>query len=129
MLNYIYLKKRITDHLIHAELYLPQGEDMKAAKVVGCTKDEDGNIIGTYDYDPMLKSMVYDVEFPDREIKEYSANIIAQNMYAQVDANGHHHTLLDSIVDYEKLNNAVDKADQYLTTKKGTRRMYQTTKD
>ena len=49
-------------------------------------------------------------------------------MYAQVDANGHHYTLLDSIVDYQKLNNAVDKADQYLTTKKGTKRMCQTTK-
>ena len=48
-------------------------------------------------------------------------------MYAQVDANGHHHTLLDSVVDYHKLNNVVDKADQYLTTKKGTKQMRQTT--
>ena len=47
-------------------------------------------------------------------------------MYAQVDANGHHHTLLDSIVDYQKLDNAVDKADQYLTTKMGRKQMYQT---
>ena len=92
---------------------------MKAAKVVGRTKDENGNIIATYDHDPMLNSMVYDVEFPDGEIKEYSANIIAQNMYTQFDANGHHHTLLDSIVNYQKFNNAVDKADQYLTTKTG----------
>ena len=51
----------IADCLIHAELYLPQGEDMKAAKVVGCTKDEDRTIIGTYDHDPMLNSMVYNV--------------------------------------------------------------------
>jgi hypothetical protein len=120
-------EKPITDRLIRAELYLPQGEDMKAAKVVGRTKDEDGNIIGTYDHDPMLNSMVYDIEFPDGEIKEYSANIIAQNMYAQVDANGHHHTLLDSIVDYQKLDNAVDKADQYLTTKTGRKQMRHTT--
>ena len=35
--------------------------------------------------------------------------------------------VLDSIVDYQKLNNAVDKADQYLTTKKGTKQMRQTT--
>ena len=76
---------------------------MQAAKVVGCTKDDDGNIIGTYDHDPMLNSMVYDVEFPDGEIKEYSANIIAQNMYAQVDDNGHHHSLHKSTVDYQNL--------------------------
>ena len=100
---------------------------MEAVYVVRCTKDE-YNVVGTYRHDPMLNSMVYDVEFPDGEIKEYSANIIAQNMYAQVDANGHHHTLLDSIVDYQKLDNAVDKADQYLTTKTGTKRTCQTTK-
>ena len=48
-------------------------------------------------------------------------------MYAQVDANGHHHTLLDSIVEYKKLINTADKADQYLITMKGRKRMRQTT--
>ena len=61
------------------------------------------------------------------ETKEYSANVIAQNMYSQVDANGHHHTLLDSIVDYEKTDSAVDSADAYVTTQSGRRRLRQTT--
>ena len=75
---------------------------MEAVYVVRCTKDE-YNVIGTYCHDPMLNSMVYDVEFPDGEIKKYSANIIAQNMYAQVDDNGHYHSLHKSTVDYQKL--------------------------
>ena len=101
---------------------------MEAAYVVRCTKDGNNTVVGTYCHDPMLNSMVYDVEFPDGEIKEYSANIIAKNMYAQVDANGHYHTLLDSIVDYHKLDNAVDKGDQYLATKTGRKQMRQTAK-
>ena len=50
----------------------------------------------------MQNILIYDVEFPDGQIKKYAANIIAENMYAQVDADGHIHTLLDSIVNYAK---------------------------
>ena len=117
----------ISDRLIQAELYLPQGEHMASAKVIGRAKDSDGLPIGTYDDDPMLNSMVYNVEFPDGEVKESSANLIAQNMYSQVDANGHHHTLLDSIIDFEKTDSAVDKDDEYITTRSGQRQLRQTT--
>ena len=83
-------------------------------------------MMGTYNDNPMSNSMVYDVQFPDGQIKEYAANIIAQNMYAQVDAYGHHHTLLDSILDFERTSSAVDKDDAYVTTQSGRRRLHQT---
>ena len=73
----------ITDYWIHAEVSLPQGEKMTSVKVVGWSKDDDGNIVGNYDYNPHLNTMLYDVEFPDGEIQEYAANAIAENMYAQ----------------------------------------------
>ena len=120
-------EKPITDRLIHAELNLPQGENLRNAKVVGRTQDSDGKPIGTYDDNPILNSMIYDVEFPDGEIREYSANLIAENMYAQVDANGHSHTLLDSIIDFSKDGNAVEKEDMYIYTKSGQRRERKTT--
>ena len=40
----------------------------------------DGVIVGTYDDDPTMNSVVYDVEFPDGQLKEYAANTIAENM-------------------------------------------------
>ena len=43
---------------------------MEAAYVVRCTKDGNNNVVGTYCHDPMLNSMVYDIEFPNGEIKE-----------------------------------------------------------
>ena len=100
---------------------------MQNGKVIGRSKDSDGNIIGNYSNDPLSNTMSYDVEFPDGEVKEYCANVIAENMYSQVDAFGHSHTMLDSILDYRKSNSAIDRADMYLTTKSGTRRMKQTT--
>ena len=71
--------------------------------------------------------MTYDVDFSDGEIKEYSANVIAENMYSQVDENGCNTQILDSIVDYRKDSNAVDKSDMRLRTKSGQQRLRHTT--
>ena len=65
--------------------------------------------------------MLYDVEFQDGEIQDYAANVIAENMYAQVDADGHMHTMLDSIIDHKKDCNAVEQSDIYVVTKSGNR--------
>ena len=118
----------VTDQWINAELNLTQGEALQNAKVIGRSKDENGQIIGTYHENPMLNTVVYDVEFPDGEIKEYGANIIAENMYAQVDSDGHRHQLVDGIIDFKKdPDKAVSMADKYIVTKSGQRRMRKST--
>ena len=61
---------------------------MNKVKVVGRSKDDDGNIIVKYDSNPMLNTIVYDVKIPDGSIREYGANIIADNMYSQVYSEG-----------------------------------------
>ena len=71
--------------------------------------------------------MVYDVEFPDGVINEYTANIIAENMYAQVDPDAHSHAILDCIIDFKKDDKALSKDDMYITTKSGHRRVRQST--
>ena len=120
-------EKPITDRWIHAEVTLPQGENMHSAKVIGRSKDSDGNIVGTYDDNPYANTMVYDVEFDNGEVKEYAANVIAESMYAQVDADGHSHTMLDSIIDHMKTSDAVERSDMFITTPSGTRRHRETT--
>jgi hypothetical protein len=39
----------------------------------------DGNskTVGTYSDNPIMNSIVYEVEFPDGELREYAANILA----------------------------------------------------
>ena len=48
-------------------------------------------------------------------------------MYAQVDAEGFYHSLLDSILDFKKDGNVFDKEDIYVTTKSGHRHVHNTT--
>jgi hypothetical protein len=71
---------------------------------------------------------VYDVEFPDGEVHEYSANVIAENIYAQSDIDGHTYNILDGIVDYERDPSAVAKSDKYITAKSGQRHLRKSTK-
>ena len=66
---------------------------MQSAKVIGRSKDVDGKIIGDYNNNSILNTMIYDVEFPDGEVQEYSANVIAENIYAQVDVEGHSYNI------------------------------------
>ena len=44
----------------------------------------------------MLNTRVYDVMFPDGNVQQYSANVIAQSIYDSVDEDGHRHQLLDT---------------------------------
>ena len=67
--------------------------------------------------------MIYDVEFPDGQIKEYSANIIAKNMLMQIDFEGISTTLMESIADLKKDDSAVSNQDKFLVTPCGQRRM------
>ena len=106
---------------------LPQEEPIQNAKVIGSATDQDANVIGTYDENSYSNTIVYVVELPDGEIKEYSANVIAEYMCFQVDAEGFPHSLLDSILEFNKDNNAVDKENMYVTTKSGQRRARNTT--
>jgi hypothetical protein len=115
------------DRLIHAEVGLPQGESLKYAKVLGRAKDSEGNIVGHFDENPILNTIIYDVEFPDGAVKQYAANVIADNIYSQVDSEGRQYDLLEAIIDFGKDGNAVNKGDEYVVTKRGNRRLRKST--
>ena len=62
----------------------------------------DGQQTGRYDDNPYLNSIVYEVEFDDGGVKEYAANIIAENMLMGVDDDGYSTTMIEAIVDFQK---------------------------
>ena len=76
------------NRLINLELSMPEGEILRSAKVNGRTKGPDGKCMGTYDYNPIMNTMTYDVEFPDGDVREYAANVIAESMLSQIDNEG-----------------------------------------
>jgi hypothetical protein len=86
-----------------------------------------GRIV-TYKDNPIMNSIVYEVEFPDEELKEYAANILSEIMLSQVDHEGHNSMLMRDIIDYKRDEAmAVPIEDKYLTTRSGQRRLRKTT--
>ena len=88
-------QQSVTDTLIQAEVLLPHGEELLAAKVIRRTLDENGKVMGKHSDNPILNTLMYDIEFPDRTIHPYTANVIADKIYAQVDLEGIRTNIID----------------------------------
>ena len=124
------LQQSMTDTLINAEVMFPQGEDdTQMAKVVGRSVDSKGQVIGQWNENKLLNTLVYDVEFPDGNIKKYAANVIAENVLNQCDIDGHYTTTMKSIVNHRRDGDAVRMADKYIKSKANPnqRRLRETT--
>ena len=100
---------------------------MNKVKVVGRYKDDNGNIIGKYYSNPMINTMVYDVDFSDGSIREYRSNVIANNIYSQVDSEGFLLSIFSGILDFAKDKTAVHNCNQCIITKSGQRRILKST--
>ena len=62
--------------------------------------------------------MVYKVEFPNGQVKECTANIIAENVLTQVDSEGHSSIMMEGIINYKRdESTATPKSDQCVVTK------------
>ena len=117
----------LKDVLINAEVLLSKDDSTALARVVCRAVDSNGKVIGKWDANPILNTLVYECEFDDGTIKEYSASLIASNIYEEGGANGFSSLLLYRIVDHKSSGEAVKMADKYITTQTCKRRMRQTT--
>ena len=75
---------------------------MKKVKVVGWSKADNINIIDKYDSNHVINTMVYDVEFPDASIRNFSEILIAENIYYQFDSEGVLRSILSGIFNFAK---------------------------
>ena len=120
-------QQAVSDILLNAELHLPSGESEQLAKVVRRAVDKDGRLIGSFDKNPMLNTLVYEVQFPDGTLKHYSANIIAENILQQVDSAGHHSHTLEGILEARKGKKALGKDNAFVVDRNGRRSLRKTT--
>ena len=116
------------DEYLTAEVLLPSMGTVVKAKVTGRKRDADGNPIGKRNANPILDTREYEVEFPDGATDVFTANIIAENLYAQVDEEGNSYAILHEITDHKKDGTAVNKDDGFVATKSGGTRPRQTTR-
>ena len=114
------------DEYLGAEVTLPVRGDLLPGTVVKRARSQDGGITGTRDSNPLLDTRKYQVKFSDGQVSEYSANVIAENMYAQCDSQGKRSMLMDAIIDYDTTAAAIKHADRYITVK-GRQRLRKTT--
>ena len=115
-----------SNQIIGAEIKLQHGDKMQKGIVTRRVIGKDGKTEGVHHPIPVHNTCKYEVEFPDGAVKEFAANVLAENMISQVDENGY--AIFDGIIDAKKDDTAVSKADRFVVTKNGCRKLKQTTK-
>ena len=117
------------DKILNSEMSIQLNDMMSTGKVARRSLGLDGRMTGSYDYNTMLNTVVYDVDFPDGSSREYSANVIAENMISQVDDDGFHTRIMEGIIDYQMdMRVACPKSSKLVKRKGGHKRLRCTTK-
>ena len=119
----------IYDEYLGAELIFDVGPDGAPRKgtVVKQLKGEDGCPIGRGHHNPLLDTRKYEVEVEGIPHK-FAANMIAENLYSQVDSEGRRELIFKAIIDHKKDATAVDVTKGSTTTRGGQTRPVITTK-
>ena len=116
------------DQYVGAEVNLPFEGTSRQGRVKKRVRDSEGNVTGTANKHAILDTRIYQVEFPDGGVAEYSANVIAENMVAMCDADGNQFLLLDQIIDHQFDDNVAMKIADQEYIHNGRKYMKKTTK-
>ena len=103
-------------------------EGMHQARVKRRAFDQEGRPVGRPHNNLLLDHRQYEVEFLYGKTEIMTANIIAENLLAQVDDDGHQHLLIDEIEDHRFEEIAVTKCEGTYTTGSGLHRNKLTTR-
>jgi len=118
------------DKYISAQVLLPStdaGHDVLGT-VIGRKRDINGNPIGVASNNPILDTRVYQVQLPDGHVEEFSANIIAECIYSQLDNEGRQYVLIDSIIDHKTTDDKLPEEQLYQISHNGNIHQRRTTK-
>jgi hypothetical protein len=118
------------DPYVNMEVSLPRGQDstMEFARVLKRKKNSDGNPVGIANDNLILDSRMYVVEWSDGRTEELMANIIAENLFSQVDDEGNRYVLLDDIIDNQNTEGYISGDNGFITLDNGMKQRCQTTK-
>ena len=117
------------DLMLNAEVLVHLNDNEPVVgKVARRALDHLNKTAGEYNDNPHINTMVYEVEFPDGMVKEYAANVIAENILRQVDHDGFSTAMLKSIIDHKWNDDAVSSNDGYIISKEGRKQPWKTTK-
>ncbi len=121
------LQQSFMDTLINIDVLLPKDEGDSLAKCMQKSVDLNGKVIGKFNENPLLNTILYKCEFEDGTTKAYTTNAIASNIFQEWDSDVFLSLFLYHIIDHKRSGKAVLMEGKYLVTKTGTKRMRQTT--
>ena len=78
-------------------------------------QDLKGNLIGQWNFNPLLNTMVYTTEFPNEEAIEVAVNTATESIFHHCDADGNKFMLFNSIMDHKSAEKPVKKSYDYIT--------------
>ena len=117
----------VTDRILNNQVYLPQGESMQVSKVDQRILDVDGKLVLIYYDNPMLNTLMYNMEFPDGSTKPYASNMISENIHNSVDSDGHRSRPFGDIMKHCNTANTVAISDTKAVRRNGRRYQRKTT--
>ena len=81
---------------------LPVSSIQQQGHVIRRKRNHAGNPVGKYSSNPYHDTSLYDVEFNDGHVESFTANLIPEHIYEQLDDNGNHFHLIEEIIDHRK---------------------------
>jgi hypothetical protein len=122
------LDHKAFDEYLDAQVVLPYKDIATTGTVIARKKDRNGNVVGKSHPNPVLDTRVMEVQFPDGNVQEFAANVIAEHLYSQVDDEGRRFLIVDEIIDHKMDGSAVTPDNMYYTDKHGVKHTRPTTK-
>jgi hypothetical protein len=102
------------DHYVGANVQLSIVDKVQIVKVTGRKRGLEVVARMKASANPILDTRTYNIEFPDGRSEEYTANVIANNMYTQYDEDNNQFLMMQDIVGYKTDGHAVERADMHI---------------
>jgi len=91
---------------------LPVVDTVQRGEVIRRQRDHNGRPVGLRNSNPILDTREYAVQFPDGTQQLYMANVITENLYSQIDSEGHSFAILQDIIGHKKDASAISQEDE-----------------
>jgi hypothetical protein len=95
------------------------GESLVLTRVANRKQDADGRVLGKSHDNPILDTRIYQVEYPDGATAEFSANVIAETILSQDEADGFNFSYLSEIIGHRSNEQALSKENGLIQTNSG----------
>jgi hypothetical protein len=116
------------DEYIGAQIMVPKEDGRIQGTIVKRARNENRDPIGRRNPNAFLDTRRYEVELSDGTTEEFYANVIAENLFSQIDSEGRQYVLMNEISDHRRDATALPISEGWLTMKNGRKVRKRTTK-